>query len=389
MALCVSSCLLPTPRHLLSLSNALYMMLWKVRAPCIVEESTPVDGDVVATSDTNAYDHVNDTKAKDEEPSPSPSAEAEKQYEGEAMLRLGTLAGPTVWSEFGRLAQEYDVVNLGQGFPDWLPPDFAVEALVSATIDSTTQKQSPHQYTRNAGNPNLVKQLARRYSKYFHRTIDPMNEVAVTVGACQSLYLCLQALVKPGDEVILLEPFFDPYQVQVRLAGGTPVYVPLKFVPYNEDNGEVTGGDWILEPGKLEQAISHKTRAIILNSPHNPTGKLFNLSEMERIAANVIAAGPQCVVISDEVYQYIVHSPQGDLNDVESSCPGHIHFASLPGMWDRTISISSAGKTFSATGWQVGWSIGPSHLITPMQKLVCLVLLVSSCHFCFMFHVSN
>ena len=202
-----------------------------------------------------------------------------------------------------------------------------------------------------------------------------MNEVAVTVGACQSLYLCLQAMVKPGDEVILLEPFFDPYQVQVRLAGGTPVYVPLKFVPYNEDNGEVTGGDWILEPGKLEQAISHRTRAIILNSPHNPTGKLFNHSEMKHIAENVIAAGPQCVVISDEVYQYIVHSSpsQDESHGVMSSCPGHIHFASLPGMWDRTISISSAGKTFSATGWQVGWSIGPSHLITPMQRLVRLM----------------
>jgi aspartate/methionine/tyrosine aminotransferase len=116
-------------------------------------------------------------------------------------------------------------------------------------------------------------------------------------------------LVKPGDEVILFEPFFDLYVNQIKLAGGTPVYVPLTFVPYSEDNGEVTGGEWILEPEKLEQAISPKTSAIILNSPHNPTGKVFTLTEMKNISEKVIAAGPQCVVISDEVYKYIVHSP--------------------------------------------------------------------------------
>jgi len=119
-----------------------------------------------------------------------------------------------------------------------------------------------------------------------------------------------------------------------------------------------------------------------LNSPHNPTGKVFNLSEMKHIAENVIAAGPQCVVISDEVYKYIVHSPppQEELLGAGSFCPGHIHFASLPGMWDRTITVSSAGKTFSATGWQVGWCIAPSHLISPVHQLVRhIVSVVVSC----------
>lgn len=115
---------------------------------------------------------------------------------GEATLRLGSMTGPTVWSEFGRISQERDLANLGQGFPDWLPPDFAVESLVSATMDVM---KSPHQYTRTAGHPNLVKQLARRYSNHLMRKIDPMNEVAVTVGASQALYLCLQTLVKPGE----------------------------------------------------------------------------------------------------------------------------------------------------------------------------------------------
>jgi len=285
---------------------------------------------------------------------------------GEAIQRLGGMTGPTVWSEFGRLAQENDVANLGQGFPDWLPPDFAVESLVSATIDST---KSPHQYTRTAGHPNLVRQLARRYSTHLGRTVDAMNEVAVTVGASQALYLCLQTLVKPGDEVILFEPFFDLYENQIKLAGGTPVYVPLTFVPYIDGQDDVvTGGTWVLEPEKLEEKISSKTRAIILNSPHNPTGKVFTRSEMESIAESVVQAGPQCVVISDEVYKYIVHSPPKE--EVGASAPGHVHFASLPNMWDRTITVSSAGKTFSATGWQVGWCIGPSHLISPIQQLL-------------------
>ena len=148
---------------------------------------------------------------------------------GEATQRLGPMSGPTVWTEFARISQENDVANLGQGFPDWLPPQFAVDSLVEAALDS---QQSPHQYTRTAGHPNLVNQLAKRYSTHLKREIDPMTEVSVTVGASQALYLSLQTLIQPGDEVILFEPFFDLYVNQVKLAGGTPVYVPLTFVPY-------------------------------------------------------------------------------------------------------------------------------------------------------------
>ena len=160
-----------------------------------------------------------------------------------AMRRLGPHSGPTVWSEFGRLARErqesgMDIANLGQGFPDWPPPGFAIQSLVSAATGdpppSPNSPSSPHQYTRTAGHPALVRQLARRYSRHMDRVIDPMNEVAVTVGASQALYLCLQTLVdEPGrrDEVVLFEPFFDLYANQIRLAGGTPVYVPLTFVP--------------------------------------------------------------------------------------------------------------------------------------------------------------
>ena len=294
---------------------------------------------------------------------------------GEATMRLGTMTGPTVWSEFGRLSQEHQVANLGQGFPDWLPPKFAVDSLVEAAMDSA---QSPHQYTRTAGHPKLVKQLANRYSVHLKRDIDPMAEVAVTIGASQALYISLQTLIKPGDEVILFEPFFDLYVNQVKLAGGTPVYVPLTFVPYDDSEDVTSGGEWILEPEKLQKAVSSKTRAVILNSPHNPTGKVFTRDEMQYIADAVESCGPNCVVLSDEVYKYIVHSPpkeeQKANGDGESpsavSCQGHVHFASLPRMWDRTITISSAGKTFSATGWQVGWCVGPSKLVSPIHQLL-------------------
>merc|ERR1719183_2143210 len=181
------------------------------------------------------------------------------------------------------------------------------------------------------------------------RDIDPMAEVAVTIGASQALYISLQTLIKPGDEVILFETFFDLYVNQVNLAGGTPVYVPLTFVPYDASEDVTSGGEWILEPEKLQKAVSSKTRAVILNSPHNPTGKVFTRKEMGYIADAVESAGPNCVVLSDEVYKYIVHSPPKE--EIEqlaatsqsygengnagpsSNAVGHVHFASLPGMW--------------------------------------------------------
>jgi len=300
---------------------------------------------------------------------------------GQATTRLGGVSTtPTVWSEFSRIAQEHDgeLANLGQGFPDWLPPKFAVDSLVEAALDSA---QSPHQYTRPAGHPHLVEQLARRYSMHLRHEIDPLHEVAVTVGASQALYLSLQTLIQPGDEVILFEPFFDLYVNQVKLAGGTPVFVPLEFRPYSDmdDDGDnagggeavLTGGEWVLNGETLKQQVNANTKAIILNSPHNPTGKIFTRGEMEMIAESLELASSDCVVLSDEVYKYIVHAPPTERAPEESLfCRGHVHFASLPGMWERTITISSAGKTFSATGWQIGWCVGPRSLIQRIHQLL-------------------
>jgi kynurenine---oxoglutarate transaminase / cysteine-S-conjugate beta-lyase / glutamine---phenylpyruvate transaminase len=275
---------------------------------------------------------------------------------------------PTVWTEFHRLSQLHPVkANLGQGYPDWSPPTFALEALQQAA--NTVQN---HQYTRSAGHPSLVQQLAKRYSTHLGRTIDPMTEVAITVGASQALYLALQTILQPGQEVLLLEPFFDLYVEQIHLAGGRPVYCPLTFVPYNTTTDDtVTSGNWVLEPDVLTSHITPLTKVIILNSPHNPTGKLFTYSDLQVIADAMKMAHPDCVLLSDEVYKYIVHSPPLDPLECKGQsplCPGHIHIASLPGMWDRTLTISSAGKTFSATGWQVGWCIGPSHLVGQIQQ---------------------
>ncbi|EKX31760.1 hypothetical protein GUITHDRAFT_159025 [Guillardia theta CCMP2712] len=250
--------------------------------------------------------------------------------------------GPTVWSEFGALASQRKCVNLGQGFPDWSPPSFVRDAAVEAIMKGTNQ------YTRTAGHLPLARTLAARYRMHLEREVRAETEVAVTVGASQALYVSLQSLLEQGDEVLLMEPFFDLYMGQILLAGGKPVFVPLE--PTEE-------GEWKIDMKKVEEKVSKKTRIIVLNSPHNPTGKVFSLAEMEALA-EIVRKHERIVVISDEVYKDTLGSA------------GHVHFARLPGMWDRTLTISSAGKTFSVTGWQVGWIIGPSRYLRDIQVLL-------------------
>ena len=269
--------------------------------------------------------------------------------------KLGGRTGPTVWSEFGALAASLKdkAINLGQGFPNWAPPDFVLEASMAAMT------QGSHQYTRTAGHPSLITTLAARYSMHLEREVKPESQVAITIGASQALFLSLQTLLSPGDEVILMEPFFDLYLGQIRLAGGTPVFVPL--IPRDD-------GSWHLDMELLRSKITPRTRCLILNSPHNPSGKVFTRQEMEAMA-QIVRDNPRLSVISDEVYKYIVHTPDVDGSETLGT-EGHIHFAKLPGMWDRTLTVSSAGKTFSVTGWQVGWAIGPAAMIRDMQTML-------------------
>ena len=254
--------------------------------------------------------------------------------------------GATVWSEFGELAVETGATNLGQGFPDWAPPDFVVEAGIEAL------REGVHQYTRPAGPPPLVNVIGRRYSNHLGRDIDAMAEIAITVGASQALYLTLQALLNPGDEVLLPEPAFDLYYGQVRLAGGRVRPVPLAVNPDTRS--------WQIDLEALEAAVATgKPKLLVLNSPHNPTGTAFCQEEMEGVA-DIVRRHPNLYVVSDEVYKYTVYAEQAK----------HFHFASLPGMFDRTVTVSSAGKTFSITGWQCGWCVGPAALIQPIQRLL-------------------
>lgn len=250
--------------------------------------------------------------------------------------------GASVFAEFTLLATQHNAVNLGQGFPNFAAPDFVKEAALHAVSADLNQ------YARSMGHPRLVNALADVYSPLFGRDLDPMQEIVITVGATEGIFVTLQALIDPGDEVILIEPFYDSYPASVTMAGGVPVYVPLRPAP---------GGAarWKLDMDELAAAFSPRTRLLILNTPQNPVGKVFNRSELEQIAALVRAHDVH--VLSDEVYEWMVYPDPMAQPAVE-----HIRFATLPGMWERTLTLGSAGKTFSVTGWKVGWAIGPAPL---------------------------
>lgn len=267
---------------------------------------------------------------------------------------IDSSTSPSVWSVFAEIATKTGAYNLGQGFPDWDPPPFMLKALIN------TASSKYHQYTRPAGHIPLVELIAKRYSIHLNRNIDPMNEIAITVGASQALFLTLTTLLKPGDEIVIFEPFFELYIKQIKLTGATPVFVPLGTDASDPKN------PWSLNASLLEEAITPKTKLILLNSPHNPTGKVFTLQELQSIA-DIVRRNPHVSVISDEVYKYTVYDAieQGD-----SSSKGHYHFARLPDMWDRTITLSSCGKTFSCTGWQVGWMVAPKKFILPVHELL-------------------
>ena len=271
---------------------------------------------------------------------------------------------PSVWTVFGELASATKACNLGQGFPDWAPPQFMLDSLRDA-IDSPF-----HQYTRPAGHPELVELLGERYSKHMDREIDPYREVTVTVGASQALFLTLTTLLEPGDEVAMFDPYFDLYLKQLKAIApkAVPKFITLGSAGVDEKpNPRANEADpWAVDVNSLESAITDKTKVLLLNSPHNPTGKVFSLEELKAIA-KVVEKYPDLVVVSDEVYKFSIYDA---LEVGDSTARGHYHFARLPGMWDRTVTLSSAGKTFSATGWQIGWVVGPERYTRPIHDLI-------------------
>ncbi|XP_050577594.1 kynurenine aminotransferase [Bombus affinis] len=254
----------------------------------------------------------------------------------------------SIWVEYIQLASKYKPINLGQGFPDFYAPENLTKALAAVT---TSDNPLINQYTRGFGHPRLVNAIAKLYSKLLNRTLDPNKEVLVTSGAYEALYATLQGHTNSGDEWIIIEPFFDCYVPMVRSAGGIPKFIALKP---KSTKGSLSSADWIFDRQELENLFNEKTKGIIINTPHNPVGKVFTLDELQFIAN--LAKKWNTLVVSDEVYEWLVYEPYK-----------HVRIATLPDMYERTITIGSAGKTFSVTGWKIGWAYGPENLLYNLQ----------------------
>ncbi|KAJ2946650.1 hypothetical protein O0L34_g12707 [Tuta absoluta] len=256
----------------------------------------------------------------------------------------------SVWVEYIQLAAEYKpAVNLGQGFPDYHAPQHVTKALADV---ATSDNPLLQQYTRGFGHPRLVQSLSKLYSPLVCREINPMTEILVTSGAYEALFSAILGHVDTGDEVIVIEPFFDCYDYMITQAGGISRFIALK--PKTKSGDCLTSADWVLDEAELTSLFNKKTKMIILNTPHNPLGKIFNRQELELIAD--LCKKHNVLCISDEVYEWMVFAPHQ-----------HIRIATLPGMWERTITIGSAGKTFSVTGWKTGWAYCPANLMVNLQ----------------------
>jgi N-succinyldiaminopimelate aminotransferase len=241
--------------------------------------------------------------------------------------------GTTIFTEINTLAQQHQAVNLGQGKPDFDGASQIVDAYVEAL-----KAGEYNQYAPGAGALVARQGVANFVNRHYGLDIDPQQGVLVTAGATEAVFCAIMGLIDPGDEVIVIEPFFDSYAPGVLMAGGVPVYVPL-YAP-----------NWEFNPDELRKAFNPKTRAIILNTPHNPTGRVFSLAELTLIAD--LCKEYDVTVISDEVYEHLL------FDDAV-----HIPIASLPDMFERTITIGSAGKTFGMTGWKTGWLYGHPDLV--------------------------
>ena len=243
--------------------------------------------------------------------------------------------GTTIFTEMTRLANEHGAVNLAQGFPDFDGPDFVKEAAVEAI------RQGRGQYARMSGIPEIHAALAAKYRRDYGLDYAADTEFTVTSGATEAIFAAIQGTCEPGDEVVLFEPYYDSYRASVVMASAVPRFVTLR------------APDWSFDPEELARAFTPKTRAILLNTPHNPTGKVFTREELETVAA--LCGERDVLCITDEVYEHILYDGT------------HVPMAALPGMRERTITISSFGKTFSLTGWKIGWAAAPPALTAAVR----------------------
>lgn len=238
----------------------------------------------------------------------------------------------TIFTEMTNLANSTGAVNLGQGFPDWNGPHQIIEAAQHAMAHSLQQ------YEPSRGIKDLRLAISEHNERHYGTRCDPDTEVLVTCGATEAICAAMLGLINPGDEVICFDPAYDAYPASISMANGVCVRVPL--VPWT----------WEIDAEELEAAVTEKTVAIVLNNPHNPTGVVFNTETVQAVADVCIRHDLLC--ICDEVYEHLSYGPT------------HTHMASLDGMSERTISISSGGKTFSLTGWKVGWVTGPAAFVS-------------------------
>ena len=237
-----------------------------------------------------------------------------------------------------RVSLKYGAVNLSQGFPDFEPPKEILDRLAEVT------KEDFHQYSITWGAQNFREALADKQSRLMGRRIDPNSEIVVTCGSTEAMMAAMMTVTNPGDKVVIFSPFYENYGADTILSGAEPVYVPLHPPEFNFD------------PVELEQAFQQHPKALILCNPSNPCGKVFTKEELLFIAD--LAQKYDTYVITDEVYEHIVYAPHK-----------HIYFASLPGMWERTISCSSLSKTYSITGWRLGYTIAPEEITERIKKV--------------------
>ena len=246
--------------------------------------------------------------------------------------------GESIFTTMTRMANECQAINLSQGFPDFDGPDWLKEMAVQAI------RQGPNQYAASPGNPALRQALAGKAAHDYGLQYDPDAEITVCSGATEAIAATMLGLLNPGDEVILFEPFYDSYPACVALAGAQVRCLPLQAPDYN------------IDMAALESLIGPRTRAILVNSPCNPNGKVFSAQELEAIAA-LMRRHPDLLIITDEVYEHILFAPHK-----------HIPFATLADMRERTICISSFSKTLSMTGWKVGYVYAPRHLTLAVRS---------------------
>ena len=255
--------------------------------------------------------------------------------------------GSTIFAEMSALAVSTGSVNLGQGFPDTDGPREIAEAAAAAILGGRG-----NQYPPVPGIPELRQAIAEHQRRFYGLAFDPDTEVQVTAGATEAIAAALLALVEPGDEVIAFEPYYDSYAACIALAGGTRIPVTLRAPDFRPDRDA------------LRSAVTDRTRLILLNTPHNPTGTVFTRDELTAIAE--FACERDLLVICDEVYEHMVYTGE------------HVPIGSLPGMRERTVSISSAGKTFSFTGWKVGWVTATPELVLAVRAVKQFLTFVSS-----------